>query len=121
MVQDLVVLQDSMVLDDLMVRKDSMVHPDLTVHPDSMVHLDSMAHRDKMVQEISIHVIIVLPEVEVLDQEVALHTQCEVVSHLVLDKIGLLLADHPLVVGLVAAGAVVVVDDFKILNLLTAL
>merc|ERR1712137_288048 len=61
MVQDLEVLQDSMVLDDLMVHKDSMVHQDL------MVHLDSMAHRDKMGQEISIHDIIVLPEVEVLD------------------------------------------------------
>ena len=115
-------VQDLVVLDDLMVHKDSMVHPDLTVHQDLMVHLDSMAHQGKMVQEISIHVIIVLPEVEVLDQEVALHTQCEAVSLLVLDKIGLVLADHPLVVGLVAAGvAVVVVDDFKVLNLLTAL
>lgn len=115
MVQDLAVLQDSMVLEDLMVRKDSMVLPD------SMAHQDSMALQDKMAQEISIHVIIVLLEVEVLAQEVALHTQCEAVSRLDLDKTGLVLADHPLVVGLVAVGAVVVVDDFKVLNLLTAL
>ena len=121
MVQDLEVLQDSMVLDDLMVHKDSMVHPDLTVHQDLMVHLDSMVRQGKMVQEISIHDIIVLPEVEVLDQEVALHTQCEAVSRLGLDKTGLVLADHPLAVGLVASGVVVVVDDFKVLNLLTAL
>ena len=115
MVQDLAVLQDSMVLEDLMVRKDS------TVLPDSMGHQDSMALQGKMAQEISIHVIIVLLEVEVLAQEVALHTQCEAVSRLDLDKTGLVLADHPLVVGLVAVGAVVVVDDFKVLNLLTAL
>merc|ERR1719282_1592681 len=103
-----------------MVRKDSMVLQDSMVRPDSMGHLDSMVLQDKMAQEISIHVIKVLLEVEVLAQEVVLHTQCEAVSRLDLDKTGLVLVDHPLVVGdLVAVGAMVVVDDFKVLNLLT--
>lgn len=119
MVKDLVVRQDSMVLDDLMVHKDLMVRLDLMVHPDSTGRLDSTVHQGTMVKEISIHVIIVRPVVEVPGQGVALQTQCEPVSHQGLDKTGLVLVDHPLVVGLVAVGVVVV--DFKVLNLLTAL
>ena len=122
MVNDLVVLQDSTVLDGLMAPRDLMVHPGSTVRQDSMVRLDLMVHQDKMVQEISIHVIIALPEVEVLVQEVVLHIQCEAVSRQdQCVKTGLVLVDHPLVVGLVVDGVVAVVDDFKILNLLTAL
>ena len=116
MVQDLVVPQDSTAPDGLMVPKDSMVHQG------SMVGLDSMVLQDKMVREISIHVIIALPEVEVLAKEVVLLIQCEVVFRQdQCVKTGLVLADHPLVVGLVVDGVVVVVDDFKVLNLLTAL
>ena len=104
-------VQDLVVLDDLMAHKDSMVPRDSMVHPDSMVQ--------------ETHVTIVRLVVEVPDQEVALRTRCEVVSPLGLGKTDrLALADHPLVVGLVAVGvAVVVVDDFnfKVLNLLTAL